>query len=125
MGTQTLRRLKLSVSLLAVLGALSVAGLALAQASTRYDLGCWSVYTGGGGQRQSASVQILDVAGLWAGGQSSSPNIVLHSGYEQNWSLHIAPSPEPSPSPAANYKHNFFMPQIFKSIRIVRTCADQ
>jgi hypothetical protein len=80
------------VGLTVLVVALALAGIALAQVSTNFDLG-WHLLSGGGGSRGSASHQIDDTLGQWAGGSSESATNVIAPGF---WSAAVVPScPDP------------------------------
>ena len=67
---------------------LSITGMAVAQASPRYDLACWGVMTAGGDVHtiklagtQRTRRTLMDSIGQWTIGDSSSPRYNLSSGY--------------------------------------------
>ncbi len=74
---------KIGVLLLVAVAALSFAGLASAQSSNYYQLGCWGVVTAAGGERTSDSYLLTDSVGQIAPGQSASTSYILRSGYIQ------------------------------------------
>jgi hypothetical protein len=62
------------------IGCLLVAGVALAQVSTHYDLG-WHLLSGGGGTRSSVNFDVSDSLGQWAGQASSSAQHKIEPGF--------------------------------------------
>lgn len=62
------------IVVLVLSGSLLMAVGALAQQSTSYDLACWSVTTGGGGVRTSASFRMIDALGQNVNGAHASPD---------------------------------------------------
>ncbi len=75
---------KIGVLLLVAAAALSFAGLASAQSSNYYQLGCWGVVTAAGGERTSDNYLLTDSVGQIAPGQSASTSYILRSGYIQS-----------------------------------------
>ena len=59
---------------------LVLGGVVLAQVSPNFDLH-WSLLDSGGSTRRSASAQLLDAMGQWAGGSASSASYRLESGF--------------------------------------------
>ncbi len=108
-------------------GLLSVAGLAFAQSSQAFDLGCWAAVTSGGGERQSGSYTLRDATGQTAVGQTQSGQFTLRSGVVQNWSAtQVAGARMPDagaviPAEAAE-DGVVFLPIIQNFVRSVRTC---
>lgn len=89
------KRLRLSLQItvigIVMLAAVLVAGIAVAQSSTNFNLACWGVMTGGGGDRGSTSYRLTDAFGQTAGTENGaiaivSPNFQLRPGYAQNFS---------------------------------------
>ena len=64
--------------------ALLIAGVALAQTSTSFDLS-WHVLAGGGGRADSTHYAINGTLGQAAVGFSDSTSYGMQSGYWQNW----------------------------------------
>ena len=108
--------LVLTSSLLMAMGA-------LAQQSTRYDLACWSVTTGGGGERSSASFRLTDALGQNATATSTSANFEVRTGVVQNLAF-LAPTPGPivTPVPPPSGTVTINLPIISSYIMIQRTC---
>jgi hypothetical protein len=77
---------------LIVLAAFGLAGVAVAQVSTNFDLH-WSLFSGGGGLRQSSNYQISDALGQSAAGAASSANYRVQSGFMQVGRPALAISP--------------------------------
>ncbi len=108
-------------------GLLSVAGLAFAQSSQAYDLGCWAAVTSGGGERQSGSYALRDATGQTAVGQTQSGQFTLRSGVIQNFStLQATGARMPDagsvvPAEAAD-DGVVFLPIIQNFVRSVRAC---
>lgn len=82
---------------------LLVAGVALAQSSTSYDLS-WNVIAGGGGPKGSASYTVNSTIGQVAIGASDSASYRLGAGY---WYGAAAPAPPLPP-------HKIYLPTIMK-----------
>lgn len=85
------RGLQITVIGIVVLAAVAVAGIAVAQSSTNFNLACWGVATGGGGNRGSTSYLLTDAFGQTTGTENGaialvSPNFQLRPGYAQNFS---------------------------------------
>lgn len=99
--------------------------VALAQQSTSYDLGCWSVTTGGGGARVSANFHMVDAVGQNAAGNSVSPNFQLRAGVVQPLGF-LAPAPTPTPivtpAPPPSNTVVINLPLIAYNVVIQRTC---
>ena len=95
-----MQRQRASVILMAVFSAL-LGGVVLAQVSLGFDLS-WSLLTGGGGQRQSASYLVQDALGQWAGGAASSANARIEAGYYSGVAL-ATPTPTSSASASTSF----------------------
>jgi hypothetical protein len=67
-----------------LLVAFLIAGVALAQTSTTFDLS-WHVLAGGGGRADSTHYAVNGTLGQAAVGFSDSTSYGLQSGYWQNW----------------------------------------
>jgi hypothetical protein len=67
-----------------LLVAFLIAGVALAQTSTTFDLS-WHVLAGGGGRADSTHYAVNGTIGQAAVGFSDSTSYGLQSGYWQNW----------------------------------------
>jgi hypothetical protein len=65
---------------LGLAAALALAGAALAQVSTNFDLS-WHLLSGGGGSRSSTNYQLDDALGQWTGGASSSASYEISPGF--------------------------------------------
>ena len=70
-----------------VASTLAMTSVALAQQSATYDLGCWSVSTGGGGLRSSSTTLLRDAVVGGAAGITTSANYRLRAGYAQSWTF--------------------------------------
>ncbi len=68
------------IQILFLLICLTIAGTALAQVSTHFDLG-WHLLSGGGGARRSATYQLDDVLGQWPDGRSASDHYQVDPGF--------------------------------------------
>ena len=90
---------KLAARLAGLIAGIMLAGVALAQVSTHFDLG-WHVFSSGGGERQSANYLVQDTLGQWTGGTSSSADTELEAGFWYGVAL-ATPTPTPSPTPTA------------------------
>ena len=118
------RMVKASVLLAIVLvSSLLMTVAALAQQSTRYDLACWSVTTGGGGEHTSATFRLTDALGQNATGTSTSVNFEMRTGVVQNLAF-LAPTPGPivTPVPPPSGTVTINLPIISSYIMIQRTC---
>lgn len=96
---------------------------ALAQQSTRYDLACWSITTGGGGEHTSQNFRLTDAVGQNAIGTSTSVNFEMRTGAVQNLAF-LAPTPGPivTPVPPPSGTLTINLPLISSSVVIQRTC---
>jgi hypothetical protein len=112
-------RIKVTLLLILVLAALSITGIAAAQSSDNFDLGCWGALTGGGGTRESANFRVRDAFGQWAIGVSDSPSVRVRGGFIQNWNA--PPAAITSQQLPGNTR--LFMPVISNVVRVVRACA--
>jgi hypothetical protein len=112
--------LKLFLLALAVIVALSVSGLALAQSSNLFDLGCWGVLTNGGGLRSSPTVKLQDALGQAAVGTTSSPTVIIRGGYAQNWSAPSATTVQSSQ--VVTGENLIHMPLLWAFIKNARPC---
>lgn len=99
MHKRQISTLKLLLLTLAVVAALSISGLALAQNSNLFDLGCWGSFTGGGERRISTTHIIQDSLGQPSVGTMSSSTVIIRSGYAQNWSALTTAQVEPAGQP--------------------------
>jgi hypothetical protein len=106
-----------------VAGSLLLTVAALAQQSSSYDLACWSVTTGGGGLRSSASFRLQDAVGQNAGGAGASSNFQMRTGIVQDLAF-AAPSPTPVPThvPPPSGTLTINLPLISSYVIIQRTC---
>ena len=117
---------------LLIIGLLSTTGVALAQSSSSYDLGCWSVALGGGGERASTSYRVIDSTGYWAAtGVQSGGNVRLRPGFI--WAAPPVGAPtgggttlaSAAPATAEASPLNggvLYLPVVSNYIRVVRTC---
>ena len=85
---------KLLVRLASLLVGLMLAGVALAQVSTNYDLS-WHVLSSGGGERESANYLVQDTLAQLASGPSTSTNFLVRAGY---WYGVAVGTPTPTPT---------------------------
>jgi hypothetical protein len=112
---------------LLIVSLFSAGGVALAQSSNSYDLGCWSVALGGGGERSSSNFRIVDSFGYWAhSGVQSGGTAGLRPGF-----IWAAPagsgttlaSAAPALSAASPLDGGvLYLPIVSNYIRVVRTC---
>jgi hypothetical protein len=79
---------------LGLIAGLLLAGIAVAQVSTNYDLH-WSFLNSGGGERSSSGYRAQDSLGQWAAGLASSASYRVESGF---WPGVAQPTPTPSPT---------------------------
>lgn len=107
-----------------VLGLLSIAGLAFAQSSQNFDLGCWGGTVSAGGRIQLSDTQLLNASiGQTAAGAANSGQYKLRAGYLQDWrtlSMSSAPAAEPAHFDAED---SIFLPIIQNFVRTVRPCT--
>ena len=119
------RRTAKTILLLTIViaSSLLMTAAALAQQSPYFDLGCWSVTTGGGGARVSPNFHMVDAVGQNATGISASPNFQLRAGYAQTWGF-LAPATPPivTPSPPPSNTVVINLPLISYNVVIQRTC---
>jgi hypothetical protein len=73
-------RKRLTVWAIGLAAALVLAGVALAQISTNFDLS-WHLLSGGGGSRGSTHYELDDTLGQWAEGPSSSAGYEISPGF--------------------------------------------
>ena len=108
-----------------VFGLLSITGLAFAQSSQNYDLGCWGVLTSAGGRIQYGSDYLLNASiGQTAAGESTSAQYKLRAGYLQDWRTLSAASAPSAVEPAVlEADGNIFLPIIQNFVRTVRPCT--
>ena len=122
--TVSRRMVKASMLLAIVLvSSLLMTVAALAQQSTRYDLACWSITTGGGGEHTSQNFRLTDAVGQNAIGTSTSVNFEMRAGAVQNLAF-LAPTPGPivTPVPPPSGTLTINLPLISSSVVIQRTC---
>lgn len=118
----------ITVGLIVVLVALLASGLALAQASNRFDLGCWGALTTVGGEQQTANFRLTYTVGQVTAGGAASPHVQLRIGYSQDWrTLQTAmPTPDstiPTPGPTITSPTEIlYMPLIGRYVTIIRSC---
>ncbi|MCL4860034.1 MAG: hypothetical protein KJZ93_11535 [Caldilineaceae bacterium] len=101
-------------------GALSVTGLALAQSSNYFDLGCWGFLTGGGAVRRSATAQVQDALGLPAVGVSTSVTALGRSGHLHQWQ---PAAPAASPGQPLVGENRVYLSSVWAFVRQVRACS--
>jgi len=110
-----------------VVGLLSVAGLAFAQSSQNYDLGCWGVTSSAGGRIQYGQTYLLNASiGQTAAGEANSGQYKLRAGYIQDWSTLSVQDAHAAAQPAMiDDDGNIFLPIIQNFVRTVRPCNYQ
>lgn len=116
------RRKMLAIYLLVGLVALSASGLALAQTSPHFDLGCWGVQTSAGGEQQSANFRLTYTLGQVTAGGAESPNIRLRIGYSQDWRTLQPAIPTPGPVITSGTE-SLYLPIIDRYVPLIRRCA--
>jgi hypothetical protein len=94
--------------LLSMLTTVLIAGVAIAQVSSNFDLRWW-VHGGGGGARQSANFALRDTAGQVAGGVSDSSNFQIKSGFLPGRATTSTPAP-PTDTPTPTRTPTFTPP---------------
>jgi len=116
---------RVALATLIVFGLLSIAGLAFAQSSQNYDLGCWGVTTSGGGRVQLSNDYLLNSAiGQTAAGEANSGQFKLRAGYLQDWRTLSLPHVQDAVEPAAfDAQSDIFLPIIQNFVRTVRPCT--
>lgn len=112
----------IAVGLSVVFVILSASGLALAQASASFDLGCWGVFTTTGGETTSPTFRVSAALGQVVAGTVDSPNARMRIGYLQDWrTLQPAvPTPGPTVTPG---DLNVYLPIISRYVHITRSCV--
>ena len=121
MKKQIKTRVRMAFFLLAVLAALGITTLALAQSSTFFDLGCWGTFTNGGSVRSSPNFKIQDAVGQMAVGATSSQLSILHSGHVHQFFSTVTTT-TPSPSQPLTGNNLTFLSAMFNFIRNPRIC---
>jgi hypothetical protein len=108
-----------------VLGLLSIAGLAFAQSSQNFDLGCWSGMVSAGGRIQLSETQLLNASiGQTAAGEANSGQYKLRAGYLQDWRTLSMSGAQATAEPAhLDADGNIFLPIIQNFVRTVRPCT--
>ncbi|HMN29025.1 MAG TPA: hypothetical protein PKE45_12815 [Caldilineaceae bacterium] len=119
MNRQTVRSIRWTLVLLAALVALSVTGLAVAQSSNIFDLGCWGALTGGGDQRLSTTAKLRDSIGLAVVGTTSSNTAIIRGGNIQQF--FAAPTPVATPQPITG-DNLIFLSSVFSFVKNARVC---
>ena len=117
-----MKRIKIIVLLAVLLAGLSVSGMALAQSSGNFDLGCWGVVTTAGGTQQTANFRLTYALGQLSAGGASSPNYALSIGYLQDWRK-LQPGPGPIITPDPNAVATLYLPIISHSVKLIRKCS--
>jgi hypothetical protein len=84
---------------LGLTAALLLAGIAVAQVSTNYDLH-WSFLNSGGGERTSTAYRAQDSLGQWAVGAASSAGYRVESGFWPGAAV-SSPTPTMTPTPSS------------------------
>ena len=112
----------IAVGLIVVFVMLSASGLALAQASATFDLGCWGVFTTAGGESASATFRLSTTVGGMVAGTVDSPNARVRIGYLQDWRTlqPVVPTPGPTVTPGSL---NVYLPIISRYVHITRSCV--
>lgn len=108
---------------LAIVSLFSFTGVAFAQSSGAYDLGCWGVMLAGGGVQPGASndYRMIDSMGYWATGTTVSSAHSLRPGYIQDWAVLETEDPPPVPPPTFG-SSVAYAPLVSNVLRFVRTC---
>lgn len=111
----------IAVGLVVTFVILSASGLALAQSSASFDLGCWGVFTTTGGETASPTFRVSTAVGQVVAGTMDSPNVRLRIGYLQDWRTlqPVAPTPSPTVTPG---DLNVYLPIISRYVHITRSC---
>lgn len=112
----------ITVSLIVLLLILAASGLALAQASTQFDLGCWGVFTNAGGTMTSPTFRVTAAVGQVTAGVVESANTRLRIGYQQDWRTLQPPVVAPSPTRTPG-SFSVYLPMINRYVRITRSCV--
>ena len=120
MNRQTVHSIRWTLVLLAALVALSVTGLALAQSSNIFDLGCWGALTGGGDQRLSTTAKLRDSIGLAAVGTASSSTAIIRGGNIQQ--VFAAPTTPPATPQPITGDNLIFLSSVFSFVKNARVC---
>lgn len=108
-----------------VFGLLSIAGLAFAQSSQNFDLGCWGGTVSAGGRIQYGNDYVLNASiGQTAAGEANSGQYKLRVGYLQDWrTLSMSGVQAASEPTFANADDSIFLPIIQNFVRTVRPCT--
>ena len=112
----------ITAGLIVVLVALSVSGLALAQASPRFDLGCWGALTTAGGEQQTPNFRLTYTVGQVIAGGAASPNAQLRIGYSQDWRTLQPAIPTPGPTITSGTE-TIYLPLISRYVPMIRSCS--
>ena len=124
------RRWQVLILLCIVIGStLAMTSVALAQQSSSFDLGCWSVTTGGGGRHSSFNTALQDALVGGAAGNMTSASYRLRAGYAQSWTF-LTPNAAIADGGTANAitaatpqaDNDIYLPIISNFVRIQRTC---
>lgn len=110
------------VALLVLLVALSASSLALAQASSRFDLGCWGALTTAGGEQQTPNFRLTYTVGQVTAGGAASPHVQIRIGYSQDWRTLQPAIPTPGPTITAGTE-SVYLPLIGRYVPIIRSCS--
>jgi len=113
-----MKPIKVMIIALAIMITLLSSTVVMAQTSSNFSLGCWSVITSGGGARASTNYQLSDSLGQVAVGTSLGSATRVHSGYVQDWSSILRP-PGDNPTPPVG-SNVIYLP--FVSLSVVRQC---
>jgi hypothetical protein len=118
-----MKRIKMLVLLATLLAGLSMTGLALAQASNSFDLGCSGVFSGAGGVLTSPNYRVYDSLSQTAAGRASSTNYRLLIGHVQSWGVVPRGAVQTAVAPAQPGDTTLYFPFVAKFVRIVRQCS--
>ena len=118
-----MKRVKLIVIMAALLAGLAISGLALAQASPNFDLGCSGVLSTAGGVAVSPNFRLFDSLGQTVAGRAESANFRLRIGYIQNWSVLEASTVPASVAPAQGDGATLYFPFVAKFVAAIRQCS--
>ena len=111
--------IRLVLLVLALVGALSASGLALAQSTNQFDLACWGIFTTGGDLRASTNARVQDAFGHLAVGDMVSPTVIVRQGHVQRFFIDTTPPPEPQPVTGENL---IYLSSVWGFLKLVRGC---
>lgn len=117
------KMVKATLLIMAAVLAVSVAGVAWAQASNNYDMACWGALTSTTGLQTSNNFAAVAALGEPVIGRSTSANFSLNTGFHVDFTTLGTGVPDPGPeiTPAGDQK--LYMPFLSRMVRTVRTCG--